>query len=164
MVATRPRKKAKAAQKPVKKPAKKARTKKDALKTTQTTQSVDAFLRGVPKVRQEQARTAIKMLRRITGQPPRMWGPSIIGFGRYRYTTKSGRQGEMCAAAFSPRKASFVFYVDADAIDEALWLRLGTYKRGLSCVYVQKFEDIDLGVLEHILKASYARVKATHRG
>ncbi len=161
MAATKPRKKTKA----VPKPAKKAGTKKAALKTTQTTQSVEAFLRGVPsKLRQEQARTAIKMLRRITGHAPKMWGPSIIGFGRYRYTYESGRQGEMCAAGFSPRKAAFVFYVSSEGVDDRLWLRLGTYKRGGVCVYVKHFEDIDLNVLEQILSAGYAHVKATHPG
>ena len=81
-------------------------------KTTETDGDVDAFLATVqPEVRRRDALALRALMERVTGQPARLWGPSIVGFGRYHYRYPSGREGEMAAAAFSPRKASTTVYV-----------------------------------------------------
>lgn len=149
---------------PTKKSAPKPKSKSYELKTKETAVSVDGFLAGVdnPK-RVEQARIAIDLLRRVTGEEPRMWGPSIVGFGKYRYVYDSGHSGEMCVAGFSPRKAQFVFYVLGHPPEsDEIWSRLGKYKLGGSCLYVNKFEDIDLGVLEDLVARSVAFMKAKY--
>lgn len=142
----------------------KAAKKKYELKTKETAISVEAFLAKVdnPK-RVEQARKATEILQRVTGEAPRMWGPSIVGFGKYSYVYDSGHSGEMCVTGFSPRKAQFVFYVLGHPPEtDAVWRRLGKYKLGGSCLYVNKFEDIDLGVLEEIVTRSVAAMKAKY--
>lgn len=146
--------------------APKARSKTYELKTKQNEVSVDSFLANVdnPK-RVEQARIAIDMLRRVTGEEPKMWGPSIVGFGKYRYVYDSGHSGEMCVAGFSPRKAQFVFYVLGHPPEtDEIWSRLGKYKLGGSCLYVNKFEDVDLGVLEDIQRRSVAFMRKKYPG
>jgi hypothetical protein len=149
---------------PAKKSGPKKKSKSYELKTKETAVSVDAFLAGVdnPK-RVEQARIAVDLLKRVTGEEPRMWGPSIVGYGKYRYVYDSGHSGEMCIAGFSPRKAQFVFYVLGHPPEsDEIWSRLGKYKLGGSCLYVNNFEDINLGVLEELVARSVAFMKAKY--
>lgn len=145
---------------PVKKPA----VKKTELKTKPTEVSVRDFIAGVdnPK-RRADAQTALSMYKAITGLDPKMWGPSIIGYGSYHYRYESGREGDMCAAGFSPRGSAMVFYVMGGVPDDdPLFRRLGKFKIGKSCLYVNKLEDVDVGVLGQILARSWAHMKKTY--
>ena len=123
------------------------------LKTKATQVSVDAFIEAVPDAtRREDARTLTAMMERLTGEQPAMWGPSIIGFGSYRYTYDSGHSGEMCRIGFSPRKAELVLYVLNAYTDQSAELaRLGKHKTGKGCLYVNKLADVDLTVLEQLI-------------
>ena len=94
------------------------------------------------------------MMERLSGHPPKMWGPSIVGFGRYHYTYDSGREGDFLATGFSPRKANMSIYIMPGYQDYgALMERLGKHKLGKSCLYVNKLADIDLEVLEELIRA-----------
>lgn len=122
--------------------------------TLPTDVSVAAFLDAAnPPIRREEGRALDALFRRVTGWEPRLWGPSIVGYGRYRYTYESGRAGEMCATGFSPRKAEIVVYVltGYDGLEPRLG-RLGKHRLGKSCLYVRKLADIDLDVLEKIVR------------
>ena len=95
-------------------------------KTIQTRLSVKAFLRSVDNAkRREDCEAVIEIMRSITGEPPKMWGTSIIGFGSYHYKYASGREGEMCATGLSPRKQSLVLYIMAGFDDDELLAKLG---------------------------------------
>ena len=102
--------------------------------------------------RRADAETLLEMMRRVTGCQAKMWGPSIVGFGRYHYTYESGREGEYMLTGFSPRKANLVLYVmpGYEDKDEILG-RLGKHRIGKSCLYVNKLADVDLDVLEEIV-------------
>lgn len=122
-------------------------------KTKPTEQSVESFL---DKVESEQMRddsaAIIKMMKRVTGSPAKMWGPSIIGFGKYHYKYASGHEGDMCLTGFSPRKGNLVVY--AMPASEKLLTRLGKHKATKGCLYIKKLEDVDVAVLEEIVKNS----------
>lgn len=123
-------------------------------KTLPTDISVAAFLDAAnPPIRREEGRALDALFRRVTGWEPRMWGPSIVGYGRYRYTYESGRTGEMCATGFSPRKAEIVVYVltGYDGLEPSL-TRLGRHRLGKSCLYLRKLAEIDLDVLEEVVR------------
>ena len=131
-------------------------------KTRPTGASVTAFIDAVENdTRRRDARTLLAMMKKVTGEKPKMWGPSIIGFGEYHYKYESGREGDMLNVGFSPRKANMALYVMGSiAEDDPLRDRLGKYKTGKSCLYVNKLEDVDLAVLEKLVAKSY---KATLR-
>ena len=129
------------------------------IKTVENDGDVEAFLASVAnETRRNDARTLIDLMQRVTGLPPRMWGPSIIGFGRYHYKYASGHEGDMCAAGFSPRKAALTVYFEGfdDYTDDLA--RLGPHTTSVSCLYIKRLDDIDLGVLEDMLRRSYATV------
>jgi hypothetical protein len=129
-------------------------------KTRPTEVSVDSFIDGVADpVRREDARTVRAMMERITGEPARMWGPSIIGFGSYHYKYDSGHEGDACRLGFSPRKAELVLYVLTGEAEQAAQLaRLGKHKIGKSCLYVKKLADVDMDVLEEITRSALAHM------
>jgi hypothetical protein len=119
---------------------------------------VDAFLAGVEnEKRREDCRTGMRMLARITGEEPTMWGGSIIGFGTYDYEYESGRTGSWPRIGCSPRKQSLTIYImpGFDRYGEIM-AKLGKYKTGKSCLYVNRLEDIDLVVLEELAVESLA--------
>ncbi len=129
-------------------------------KTVETQGDVSVFVRSVADEEQRaDAATIITLLSKISGHPPKMWGPSIIGFGSYHYHYESGREGDMCRIGFSPRKGQTVLYfitgfpTHAEIID-----RLGKVKTGKSCLYVKRLADIDLVVLEELARASWAEM------
>lgn len=94
------------------------------------------------------------LFRRVTGFQPRMWGPTIIGYGQYHYTYDSGREGDFLATGFSPRKANLSIYIMPGYADfGAILDRLGKHRIGKSCLYVNKLADIDLTVLEELVRA-----------
>ena len=104
-----------------------------------------------------------ELMRRVTGCRPKMWGPSIVGYGRYHYEYDSGREGDFLMTGFSPRKANLVVYVLPGYTDFQEELdRLGKHKIGKSCLYINKLADVDLDVLEEIVTAGVADVRATY--
>jgi len=126
------------------------------LKTKATEVDVDAFLDSVgdPR-RREDGKALAALLERVSGEPATMWGPSIVGFGRYHYTYDSGHSGEMCRIGFSPRKAQLVLYgLRMGDEAEAMLARLGKHSTGKGCLYVKKLADVDLAVLEAMAHAS----------
>ena len=124
-------------------------------KTTATTQSVQAFLKAVDHpTRRSDAQALDQMFQRVTGLQPVMWGPSIIGYGRYDYTYDSGRSGSFLATGFSPRKANLSIYIMPGYADFSdILVRLGKHKIGKSCLYINKLADIDMAVLEELVRA-----------
>lgn len=112
-----------------------------------------------PERKREEAKLLDALFRRITGEEPRMWGPSIIGYGSYRTTYASGRKVHWLRTGFSPRKAKHSLYLMGGYCDEAtgqrrdeLLARLGKYKTGKSCLYVNKLADVDMDVLQELLR------------
>jgi hypothetical protein len=134
---------------------------KNEVKTKATEVSVADFIAAVPEARRREEAAVIDAIhRRVTGLEPKMWGPSIIGYGSYDYVYDSGRSGTMCRAGFSPRKAAMTLYLMGHYCDrqpeaDALFERLGKYKTGKSCLYVNKLADVDLDVLEELIVLSW---------
>ena len=127
------------------------------IKTKPTQVNVDDFIAAIEKpVRRADAEVIRGMMERVTGEPATMWGPTIVGFGTYHYRYASGHEGDMCRVAFSPRSANFVFYVGGFPEYEALLERLGKHKRSKACLYVNKLADVDLDILEQIVRRTYA--------
>lgn len=137
-----------------------------APKTRPTGQAVTDFLDGVePAKRKEDGYRLLEMMTEETGDEATMWGPSIIGFGTYTQTYADGHTDEWLAAGFSPRKAKLSVYIMAGFEGhEALMAKLGKYKTGKSCLYINKLEDVDESVLREIIRKSSAEVKAKGRG
>ncbi|MHA6288980.1 DUF1801 domain-containing protein [Maricaulis sp. CAU 1757] len=127
-------------------------------KTKPTGQSPEDFIACVEHpVRRADAEVLLAMFQSITGEEGRMWGPSIIGFGEYHYRYESGREGDFMRTGFSPRKANLVVYIMPGYTDHGAILdRLGKYKIGKSCLYINKLADVDLGVLEELIRAGLA--------
>jgi hypothetical protein len=95
-------------------------------------------------------------MERLTGEPAVMWGQSIIGFGSYNYRYASGHEGDMCRIGFSPRKANLVLYVGGFLEYEALLSRLGKHRSSKACLYINNLSDVDLVVLEDIVRRTWA--------
>jgi len=127
-------------------------------KTTSTAVDPAAFIAGLPDPAQKaDAQLLCAMMARLSGHAATMWGPSIIGFGRFHYRYDSGREGEMCRIGFSPRKGQKVLYLlDSQADHAAELARLGRHKTGKSCLYVRRLADVDLVVLEGMITRSLA--------
>jgi hypothetical protein len=130
-------------------------------KTKQTEASVTDFIdKQDSEQTRDDCRTLVKMMKKITGKPAKMWGPAIVGFGKYHYKYESGHEGDSCIAAFSPRKGNLTVYImDEFPNRESLLKKLGKHKSSKVCLYIKKLEDIDLDVLEKIVKASMDAVK-----
>ncbi|MEL6681321.1 MAG: DUF1801 domain-containing protein [Pseudomonadota bacterium] len=104
--------------------------------------------------RRGDAETLDAMFRRITGWQPRMWGPTIIGYGSYDYTYESGHSGSSLATGFSPREANLSLYIMPGYADfDDILSRLGKYKMGKACLYINKLADVDMDVVEEIVRA-----------
>jgi hypothetical protein len=122
--------------------------------------AVATYLEEVPSPdRRRDAETLVELFARATGERPRMWGRSIIGFGEYHYRYASGREGDAPAASFSPRKAATTIYLGdgADRYTDEL-ARLGAHTTGVACLYVRDVTAVDLAVLERIVGGSYRAV------
>ena len=124
-------------------------------KTTVTDVAVDEYLSQVePERRRVDAQRLDQIFREASGFAPRMWGPSIVGYGRYHYRYESGREGDFLATGFAPRKANLVIYIMPGYTDfSAILARLGKHKIGKSCLYINKLDDIDLDVLKELIAA-----------
>ena len=133
-------------------------------KTRPTERTVEDFIGAVQDpVRQADAREVDAMMRRVSGEEPRMWGPSIVGYGQYHYKYESGHEGDAPRLGFSPRKAELVLYVldycEGDkSEEEALLAGLGKHRRGKTCLYVKRLSEVDTGVLEQLAKRSWKRM------
>ncbi|WP_425987383.1 DUF1801 domain-containing protein [Brevundimonas sp. TWP2-3-2] len=134
------------------------------LKTKITTASVEDFIAGVenPK-RREDAKVVAALMAEISGEPATMWGPSIIGFGRYHYRYASGHEGDAPVVGFSPRKANLVLYFAGDepGYSERL-ARLGKHKAGKACVYVNRLSDLDEAVLRDLIRLTIETTRARY--
>ncbi|WP_129794108.1 DUF1801 domain-containing protein [Sphingosinicella sp. CPCC 101087] len=134
------------------------------LKTKPSEISVDAFLDAVPDpVRREDARKVRAMMERVSGEPARMWGPAIVGFGTYHYRYASGHEGDMCRIGFSPRAKELVLYLSSDAPrHQALMDRLGRHRTGKSCLYIKRLADVDECVLEALVAESLDHMRGRY--
>ncbi|WP_370030170.1 DUF1801 domain-containing protein [Qipengyuania mesophila] len=138
-------------------------------KTVETPVDPADFIAAVePERKREEAEVLDALFRKVTGQPAKMWGPSIIGYGRYHYRYESGREGDMCRQGFSPRKAKHSLYIlqcgeeSEEAAFAPLLGRLGKHSRGAACLYVNKLADIDLAVLEEMIALGWKRSLAKY--
>jgi len=134
-------------------------------KTTKTRASVGKFLSAIEDpARRRDAREIVAMLRRVTGERPALWGPNIVGFGEYHYRYPSGRVGDTMIVGFAPRSDRLTLYLTSGfARHVALLARLGKHSRGKACLHVRRLADVDLGVLEELLRRSVAEVRAPDR-
>jgi hypothetical protein len=132
--------------------------------TVETDASADDFVAAVESpARRDDARTLLAMMRRATGVEPRMWGGSIVGFGRYHYRYESGREGDWARVGFSPRKANLAIYLSYKPDDyPALLERLGKHSTGASCLYVRRLADVDLAVLEEMVAGAWRAAAERH--
>ena len=128
------------------------------LKTKPTGASVKNFLAGVEhEKRQADARVVNEMMERITGEKGRMWGDSIVGFGSYSYTNTAGKDFEWFVTGFSPRKSALTLYIMPGYGEfDDLMARLGKHRTGRACLYINKLEDVDMGVLADLIAKSVA--------
>ena len=130
------------------------------LKTKVTNESVTDFLNKVKdKGRRDDCFAVLEIMKDVTGEEPKMWGPSIVGFGRYHYKYQSGREGEWMITGFSPRKGDLTLYImpGLDAFPD-LMKRLGKFKTGKSCLYIKKLENVNPGVLRQLVKQSVKKM------
>ncbi len=132
-----------------------------ANKTMPTVVNVETFLNSVPDDgKKADALILIALMQKATGERPVMWGPSIVGFGRYHYRYESGREGDSPLVGFSPRKTSLVLYI-VTGFDGAqpLLSELGKHTTGKSCLYIKRLSDVDLKVLARLIKQSVQAVR-----
>lgn len=130
-------------------------------KTTASDASVDDYIASrAGEAQALDCRALIAMLRKATGEKPKMWGPSIVGFGSYQYRYESGRTGEACLTGFAIRGKGLVVYLVAESDDQAKLLRkLGPHKMGKSCLYIKRLADLDRAVLEQLVAGSVAEIR-----
>lgn len=130
------------------------------LKTKQNEQSVTDFLQTVPDERKRNDSFAIlELMKEVTGKEPKMWGDSIIGFGNYHYKYSTGREGDWFMTGFSPRKQNLTLYIMSGFDDyDALMKKLGKYKTGKACLYINKLEDVDVAVVKELIRKSVAHL------
>ena len=131
------------------------------LKTKRTEASVEEYLDTIEDPRRRADCVAIAaLLKKVMKCEPRMWGPSIVGFGSYHYRYATGHEGDACLVGFSSRKPEIVIYI-ADAFEsrEQLLQELGKHRTGKVCLYIKRLSDIDVAVLEKLLKASVAAMR-----
>mgnify|MGYP003584655899 CR=1 FL=1 len=130
-------------------------------KTTETEQSVIDFINAVPdEAKRKDAFELLKIMETQTQFEPKMWGPSIIGFGSYHYKYTSGHEGDAPLAAFSPRKDAVSLYLNSDFENkEELLSKFGKHKAGKGCIYIKKLADIDIEILKQMISLSIASIQ-----
>lgn len=133
-------------------------------KTKATDASVEDYISS--RANEEQSRDCsrlLAMLKRITKQEPKMWGPSIVGFGSYHYKYDSGREGESCLTGFAIRKSELVVYLVAESKEQAnLLAKLGKHTMGKACLYFKRLSDLDTAILEKLVAGSVSEIKRRH--
>lgn len=127
------------------------------MKTVATKASVSRFIDALDDPeRRRDCKALLKLMRRITGEKPVLWGDSMIGFGVFRYGRRSGEEFEYFRTGFSPRKQALTIYILPGYTDfSAILARLGPHKTGKSCLYLKRLGDVDLAVLEELVRAGY---------
>jgi hypothetical protein len=129
-------------------------------KTKPAKLGVATFIDALPDPRRADAKALIKLMQSATGEKPKMWGPSIVGFGSYHYKYDSGREGDMPVVGFSPRKPAIVLYGLRGAASEAALAKLGKHTSGKGCLYVKKLADVDQQALQDLVaKAAAMRAR-----
>lgn len=130
-------------------------------KTQLTQASVDDFLSAVEDAqKREDSKTLCAMMHAASGEPAKMWGPAIVGFGQYHYKYASGREGDILAMGFSPRKQALSLYLlGGSTKNEALMAQLGKYKLSKGCLYIKRLKDVDLQVLQQLMNQSYQTMR-----
>lgn len=125
-------------------------------KTKPTDKNVEVFLNSIEnEKRRKDSFTVLNLMKEVTDMEPRMWGDTMVGFGTYHYKYESGREGDMMLTGFSPRKQNLTLYIMGGFDQyEALLNKLGKYKTGKSCLYVNKLEDVDLTTLRELVRQS----------
>lgn len=134
---------------------------KNDLKTKVNDASVEDFINAVEHdQKRADAFQLLEIMQTITGEPPKMWGPSIIGFGQYHYKYASGREGDFMLVGFSPRKAKHSLYIMSgfDGHDDLLQ-KLGKFKTSKGCLYINKLSDVDLEILKLLIERSVEYIK-----
>jgi len=133
-------------------------------KTKPTKQSVAAFIAALPDpAKRADSKALLKLMQSAAGEQPKMWGPSIIGFGSYHYKYDSGREGDMPVIAFSPRKPATVLYGMTGSSDApALLAKLGNHTTGKGCLYIKKLAEVDQKVLKTLIEKSVRAARARH--
>jgi hypothetical protein len=133
-------------------------------KTKATSASVDAYLAAIADpARRSDCEALAKPMAQVAGQPPKLWGTSIVGFGSYHYKYASGREGDSCLLGFASRKGEISIYGLGTFMGrDELLSKLGKHKMGKGCFYISKMTDIDVKVLEQLLKKSVAESKKQH--
>jgi hypothetical protein len=130
------------------------------IKTKPTEVSPAAF---IDKVENEQRRKdgheLVSLMKKVTGRPAKMWGPSIVGFDQYHYKYASGHEGDMPITGFSPRKQSLVLYLGPGLEDKKLMAKLGKHKMGKGCLYINKLDDVDRNVLLELVTKSVEKMR-----
>jgi hypothetical protein len=131
-------------------------------KTKATNVSVSAYIDGLTDPeRRSDAKELVEVMQRVSGEKPRLWGPSIVGFGSYHYKYESGREGDMPLISFSPRKSAMVLYsMLAHADAKAVLAKLGRHTTGKGCLYIKKLADVDQTVLETLIENAVAHYRA----
>jgi hypothetical protein len=133
------------------------------IKTKPTKVNVAEFLEKIPnEERRQDCKTLLKLMKKVTGEKPVLWGPSIVGFGTYHYKYASGHEGDMCIAGFANRKDLTVYILRDFPGYEALMKKLGKHKMGVSCLYMKKLADVDLDVLETLIRRSVESCASKH--
>jgi hypothetical protein len=130
-------------------------------KTKQTKASVDKFISAIKdeNIRKD-CYTIIKIMKSITKEEPKMWGPSIIGFGTYHYKYASGREGDICISGFSPRKQNLTIYLEPGfEKQKALLEKLGKHKTSKVCLYIKSLKDVDVKILKELISNSVNGLK-----
>src|SRR5271165_4532847 len=133
-------------------------------KTKPTQVSVAAFIDAITdQTRRVDAEALVKLMQSASGEKPKMWGPSIIGFGACHYKYDSGREGDMPLIGFSPRKTAIVLYISKSFKEaDALLAKLGKFTGGTGCLYIKKLADVDLKVLEALVAKSLAAMRVRY--
>jgi hypothetical protein len=127
-------------------------------KTKATEASVQAFIKALPERRRDDAEALLRIMQSVSHEKPKMWGPSIIGFGSYHYRYDSGREGDMPLTCFSPRKSATVVY-NMGSANKALLKKLGKHVLSGSCLHIQNLSDVDLDVLRTLITDSFAQMR-----
>jgi hypothetical protein len=133
---------------------------KRKIKTVASSADPLAFIDKVrSEVKRKDSHELVAMMQELTGAPPKMWGPSIIGFGEYHYVYESGREGDICLTGFSPRSGAIVVYLGPGIENEKLMAKLGKHKHGKGCLYINRLDDVDRGVLRKLIEHSIAELR-----
>lgn len=138
-------------------------------KTVETTNSVAAFIDAQPQEQvRSDCRVLVELMQKATGEPAKMWGTSIVGFGNYVVTSSAGREADWLYCGFSPRKANLVLYLMPGSFEEhaAALKKLGPHSVGKGCLYIKRLADVDLKVLEQLVRATSraSMLRGTSRG